>query len=298
MPSLATSPLAPVLGQHIPLRGPARLLFRSYARTRCRPGTCVQQLTTRHGDRFDADLSSFVEWYLFAFGSFEDHFAELFSCLLGPGDRCIDVGANIGVHTVRLAKLVGAQGEVIAIEPDPELAQRARRNLAANDLANTRVVVAAATDQESEHLRLYRPSAADTNKGRASLLELPYLTGEAATVPGVTVDGLRPGPVRLIKVDVEGHEAAVLAGAAAVIARDQPSVVFEYAPELLASRRQTPFGWLAGQGYRMYRIRQARHGLTGRGHLALEHLPDLPGTGGDILAVAPAMVPAISHLTA
>jgi FkbM family methyltransferase len=296
MPSLAKSPLAPILGQHVPLRGPARMLFRSYARTRCEPGTCVQRLTTKYGDQFDADLSSFLEWYLFAFGAFEEHFAELFGCLVRPGDRCVDVGANIGVHTVRLAKLAGPQGEVVAIEPDAELAQRARRNITINDLANTRVVVAAATESACDSLRLYRPSAGDTNKARASLLEHSYLTGEAATVPGVTLDGICDGPVRLIKIDVEGYEMPVVAGAAATIARDHPAVIFEYAPELLSSRSQSPFGWFAGHDYELYRIRWARNRLTGRGPLVLDHLPEQPDEGGDILAVHPAMSPAIKHL--
>lgn len=297
MPSLAKSPLAPILGQHVPLRGPARMLFRSYARTRCEPGTCVQRLTTKHGDQFDADLSSFLEWYLYAFGAFEEHFAELFGCLVGPGDRCVDVGANIGVHTVRLAKLVGTRGQVIAVEPDGELAERARHNLVINELSNATVVVAAATDHAADSLRLYRPSGGDTNKGRASLLDHSYLTGEAATVPGVTIDEISGGPVRLIKIDVEGHESPVVAGAAATIARDRPSVIFEYAPELLSGRPQSPFGWFADQGYEMYRVRWARNRLTGRGPAVLDHLPELPEVGGDILAVPAAMVPLIQHLT-
>jgi FkbM family methyltransferase len=296
MPSLAKSPLAPILGQHVPLRGPARMLFRSYARTRCEPETCVQRLTTKHGDQFDADLSSFLEWYLYAFGAFEEHFAELFGALIGPGDRCIDVGANIGVHTVRLAKLVGARGEVIAIEPDAALAHRARHNVAINEMFNATVLVAAATDHAADSLRLFRPSAGDTNKARASLLEHAYLTGDAATVPGVTVDEVCGGPVRLIKIDVEGHEASVVAGAAATIARDRPFVIFEYAPELLTSQSQSPFGWFADQEYEMYRVRWARNRLTGRGPVALDHLPELPEVGGDILAAPAALVPLIRPL--
>ena len=294
MANLAKSSLAPVLGQRVPLRGPARMLFRSYARTRCEPGTCVQRLTTKHGDQFDADLSSFLEWYLFAFGAFEEHFAELFDCLVGPGDRCIDVGANIGVHSVRLAKLVGTRGEVIAVEPDAELAQRVQHNM----MINTWVGGAAATDHAAESLQLYRPGAGDTNKARASLLDHSYLTGEAMTVPGVTIDDLSGGPVKLIKIDVEGCEAPVVDGATATITRDQPAVIFEYAPDLLAGRAQSPFGWFAGHGYQMYRIRWARNRLTGRGPLVLDHLPELPELGGDILAVPPSLVPLIQHLTA
>src|SRR5580693_2945334 len=191
MPSLAKSPLAPILGQRIPLRGPARILFRSYARTCYQPGTCVERLTTKFGD--------------------------LFRCLVSSGDRCLDVGANVGVHTVRLAKLVGAAGEVIAIEPDAGVAERTLCNITLNDLGNARVVNAAASDQAG-HMRLYRPDESDTNRARASLLQHPYLTGDAATVPVLTIDEICDGPVALIKIDVEGHEAAVLRGATAVIA--------------------------------------------------------------------------------
>jgi FkbM family methyltransferase len=285
MPNLALSPLAPILGQRVPLRGPARLLIRSYARTQRQPGTSVTQLTTKSGDLFDADMANGLEWQLWAFGAFEGHFAELFGKLVRPGDRCIDVGANIGLHTVRLAKLAGGQGEVIAVEPDPELAGRVSRNIALNDLPQARVVNAAASDRSGE-TQLYRPDVADTNRGRASLLQHAYLTGATTTVPMVTVDEISAGPIDLIKIDVEGHEAAVVRGASATIARDMPSVIFEYAPELLDDPAGTPFGWLMDHGYQMYEICPVRHSVSGRLRLGLDRLQQPPAIGGDILAVS------------
>lgn len=297
MPSLAKSPLAPILGQHVPLRGPARLLLRSYARTCYQPGVWVERLTTKSGDIFDADLSSLLEWQLWAFGGYEQHFAELFRCLVSAGDRCVDVGANVGVHTVRLAKLVGAAGEVIAIEPDASVAERTRRNITLNDLANARVVNAAASDQAG-HMRLYRPDPSDTNRARASLLQHAYLTGEAATVPVLTIDDICDGQVALIKIDVEGHEAAVLRGATAVIAGHAPSIVFEYAPELLGEAAQTPFGWLAERGYELFGIRWNRRSVTGRGRLSLEHLSGPPAGGGNYLAVTRSRAARLNALVA
>lgn len=287
MPSLAKSPLAPILGQRVPMRGPARLLFNSYARTTYQPQKSVVRVTTANGDTFDADLSSTLEWQLWAFGGFEWHFGELFSRLVRPGDRCVDVGANVGVHTIRLARLVGSGGAVIGIEPDPQVLARTGRNVALNQLGNVRLIGAAASDQPGE-LQLYRPSARDTNRARSSLMRHPYLTGAATTVPVVTLDGVCAGaPVALIKIDVEGHEAAVVRGAAETIDRWMPSIVFEYAPDLLDDVvAQTPFDWLAERGYEMFRIRCARHVLTGRGRLVLEPLPELPAVGGDLLAVA------------
>ena len=299
MLSLAKSPLAPVLGQHVPLRGPARMLFNSYARTRHHPQKSVTRVTTAVGDTFDADLSSTLEWMLWAFGCYEKHFAELFSYLVTPGDRCVDVGANVGVHTVRLARLVGPEGEVIAIEPDPDVVQRTSRNIALNGVANVRVISAAASERAGE-TRLFRPSPWDTNRARASLLHHPYLTGITTTVPVVTVDDVCAGqPVSLIKIDVEGHEAAVVRGAAGTIAQYAPSVVFEYAPELLEDAvAQTPFGWLADSGYLMFRVRAARHGITGRVRLALDLLQEIPAVGGDFLAVSPQVAVRLRALSA
>jgi FkbM family methyltransferase len=297
MLSLAKSPLAPVLGQRVPLRGPARLLISSYAKTRYQPQESVTRVTTVAGDTFDADLSSTLEWQLWAFGSYEQHFAQLFGRLVRPGERCVDVGANVGVHTVRLARLVGAGGEVIAIEPDPDVAVRTNRNIALNGLANVRVINAAASEQPGS-MQLYRPSPWDTNRARASLLHHPYLTGVKTMVPVVTVDDVCAGrAVSLIKIDVEGHEAAVVRGAAGTIARHAPSVVFGYAPELVEGGvEQTPFGWLADRGYLMFRVRPARHGITGRVRLALDRLLEPPAAGGDFLAVSSVTAARISSL--
>jgi FkbM family methyltransferase len=292
---LATSSIAPVLGQRIPVRGPARLLFRSYAKTDCRPGESVMTLATRTGDLFEADLSSFLEWELFVFGAFEGHFAELFRHLVRPGDRCLDVGANVGVHTIRLAKLAGPTGEVLAFEPDPELARRARGNVQLNEVANVRVIEAAAADRNSTAV-LYRPGTADTNRARASLLHHAYLTGRKQEVPTVTIDDSCPAPVALIKIDVEGAEAAVVAGAAATISRDHPAIIFEYAPEALGREVTSPFGWLAEQGYELMLIRCRRNGLTGRGRLVLSRLRELPTENGDIRAIPKSLGPDVSSL--
>lgn len=286
MLSLARSPLAPVLGQRVPLRGPARLLYSSYAKTPRQPQRFVTRVTTSVGDIFEADLSSTLEWHLWAFGRYEPHLAELFSHLVRPGDRCVDVGANVGVHTVRLARLTGRGGEVVAIEPDPEVVRRAQHNITLNGLANVRVINAAASDRPGQ-MRLYRPGPRDANRARASLLHHPYLTGDDTTVPVVTVDDVCAGnPVALIKIDVEGHEAAVVRGAAGTIDRYAPSVIFEYAPELLADPAQTPFGWLAGRGYALFRIRPARNGITGRVRLVLDRMLRPPAAGGNLLAVS------------
>ena len=77
-------------------------------------------------------------------------------------------------------------------------------------------------------------------------------------------------------------------GAVDTIKKFAPSVIFEYAPELPGDAvAPTPFGWLADSGYQMFRVRPARHGITGRVRLALDRLSETPVVGGDFLAVSP-----------
>jgi FkbM family methyltransferase len=287
--NLAKSSIAPVLGQRVPVRGAARLLYLSYSKAPCRPAGPSRRLTTRFGDDFTVDMSSFLEWHLWAFGSYEDHFGELFRYLLAPGDRCMDIGANIGIHTVRLAKLVGVSGEVIAVEPDEELALRADSNLRLNQLGNVRLVQAAASDHGGRTVPLYRPGTQQPNKGQASLLPHQHLKGHPATVPVTTVDDLNDGqPVALIKIDVEGHEAAVIRGAVRAIDESLPCVIFESDPQLRSDQGPSPFGWFQDKGYELFSFSRERHILTRRGVLRLELLTAPPTIAAEILAVHPA----------
>jgi FkbM family methyltransferase len=272
------------------------MLYRSYAKARRHPSDSARRLTTKFGDEFNVDLSSFLEWHLWAFGSYEPHIADLFRQLILPGDRCIDVGANIGVHTVRLAKLVGAHGEVVALEPDEGLVCRIKDNMLLNRLTNVRIIQAAAAARGGDSLVLYQSDDQDANKARASLLPHSYLTGSATRVPTVSIDDIDQGPVALIKIDVEGYEEAVVSGAVRTISRYSPSIIFEYAPELLSSTSRSPFIWLQKSGYELFTIEQDRNSLTGRGRLKIERSRELPDKGTNILAISASMTSRTSLL--
>jgi FkbM family methyltransferase len=275
---LASIPIAPLLGQRLPVRAQARLMNRSYVRMQRSVGRAERVLTTSAGDLFLADLDSFQEWHRWVYGSLEDQVAQLFSSLVQPGGRCLVVGAGIGLHAIRLAKLTGPAGEVIVVEPDPEMAQRAARNIALNILGNARIIPAAASD--------------------ASGAAVADPAGSPPQVPSIAIDQVLRDPVALIDIDAGGSTGAVVAGAAATIERDRPAVVFEYVPESQAAHAGCPFGRLAELGYLLYRINGRRSRLTGRCSARLEPLYAQPATGGRLLAVSEDDAPRIVSLVA
>jgi FkbM family methyltransferase len=145
----------------------------------------------------------------------------LMGALMREGDCYVDVGANVGFHTRRAARLVGPTGRVIALEPAPNTLRLLRLNTA--ELGNVTVLPVAAADGQG-HAPFYIRTAGDTS----SLL--PSREGHVIQVETVTLDAALAGIERvdLLKVDVEGCEYRVLKGAQGVIGRTRPAVIFEH----------------------------------------------------------------------
>lgn len=153
------------------------------------------------------------DWWEFAF-------LERF---LRHGDLVLDVGANVGVYTLFLAKLVGAAGEVLACEPEPGNLERLRRNVERNRLEQVTIIPAAVGAE---------PGTAEFAAGLDSVGHVvtagtsPEATSPEAnliSVPLTTVDALCSGRTPIFaKVDVEGFEEDVLRGAEEQMAAGAP----------------------------------------------------------------------------
>jgi len=196
--------------------------------------------------------------------------------LLSPGDTVLDIGANHGHFALAAAVRVGPAGSVMAFEPNPAAHARLLLHIELNRLAQVEPRTLALADEFGE-LTLHVPAI---NSGEATFGESPYDDVTDVVCPVSTVDDLSlAGRVALMKIDVEGFETRVLAGAAGRIERDRPIVISEIvAPHLV--RAGSSVGELrdffAGPGYRGYaygtRRRGARHVL----HLveAASEMPD------------------------
>src|SRR6185437_4387109 len=142
-----------------------------------------------------------------------------------PGDRVIDVGANIGQYTRKLSELVGPVGRVFAFEPVPETFEILAVNMASLPLQNVTLFNAAASDRAAA----FGMSMPTDASGLPNIYQAAITAGKSDfAVFGFPLDAITPQVrVSLIKIDAEGHEHSVLLGARGIIERDHPLLIVE-----------------------------------------------------------------------
>jgi FkbM family methyltransferase len=164
------------------------------------------------------------------------------------GMTAIDVGANFGYYTILLGALVGETGHVLAIEPAPETAAMLRRSVALNGFEGfTSVIEAAAGTGEASEALLFVPEREPKNAQIvASPDGLNHIPGTLHRVAQAPIDALAADQRRIdfLKIDAEGAEEAVIAGALATLRRDRPLLVLEFN----AARARDPAALLAMLG--------------------------------------------------
>jgi FkbM family methyltransferase len=177
----------------------------------------------RHGLLLYNFHDTYVGRSLDLYGEWSEGELELLGQVLRPGMVVVEVGANIGAHTVFLAQAVGPAGQVWAMEPQRILYQTLCANLALNSITNVHALNTAAAAAPGE---LIVPQMDYHQEGNFGGLDLGrHVSGER--VPAATIDGMAFAQCGLLKIDVEGMEQAVLEGAQALIARCKPLLYLE-----------------------------------------------------------------------
>lgn len=196
---------------------------------------------TRDGLVWALNLSEGIQFSIYLFGAFERETARALARLLPVGGVAVDVGANIGAQTLPMARHVGANGRVIAIEPTVSAVERLRRNLDLNPgLAPVVTVRAAALVAPGERVcGEYYSSWPLAEAERRHTIHRGVPNSAAGSV-GLTLDELvaRESLSRLdvVKIDVDGREVRVLRGASATLATLRPSLILELAPYALVEQ--------------------------------------------------------------
>lgn len=188
----------------------------------------------QYGLKIKCKTVDYLGRHLYKRGTYEGELAGFLGAHIPfeAGDVFLDVGANIGWHSLLLARKY-PDLLVFTFEPEPENIELLRHNIRINGLTNVEVIPKAASFEEGEQeFYLY----ADKNAGRHSLL--PINEGKVITVPLTTLDHfirereLSPQKIKLLKVDVEGYELNVLRGAESLVG-EVPVILLEFSPEYM-----------------------------------------------------------------
>jgi len=150
---------------------------------------------------------------------------KLIDRLVKSGDCVLDIGANVGHYTVKLSRLVGPDGRVIALEPSPDTFEYLTRNVGLLPVQNVTLLNVAASDA-SNILRLDIPSN-ESGIPNYYLARLTEKTGGLRVVC-IAVDALNlTQRISLIKIDAEGHDNSVLEGLDQLLQRYHPVLIVE-----------------------------------------------------------------------
>jgi FkbM family methyltransferase len=203
--------------------------------------TILTQTVFGHLFHLDARDTSLMP-SLVARGYWEPSVTRALLRLLRPGQRVVEVGANVGWYSLLFASRVMPGGSVTAFEANPRAVSLLRRNLAANGFAAAVRVVPRAVSDGRARVTLHR---LQRQQGSSSIYaftpaELAFWDDEASPleVDATSLDaffGSDGPPPDLVKIDAEGAEPAILAGMQGLLERaPRVQLVLEFLPPVLA----------------------------------------------------------------
>jgi len=196
-------------------------------------------------------------------GRWEPQVAALLRRLLRPGNRVLEGGANVGAHTIPMADWIGPTGRLDAFEPVPDFRPLLERNLAYNNVA-AQVTLHEACLLDREGAVELSQDPLHAGSAHLAFAGSPSHYGRRIPARAITLDAALAAtggpPPDLIRLDIEGAEMLALRGGeAALRAAPHLSIVMEWSPAMLAARCDpaAEAAWLAGLGFRFWRIRFA-----------------------------------------
>lgn len=198
-----------------------------------------------------ADLNCLTTYVLLEQEQWFEREIEFLSHWLRPGMNAIDVGANVGVYSLSIAKAVGVEGLVFAIEPTRSARSYLEIGCRLNQLDNLRTLSCALSDAEKEGGLGEEPSS-ELN----SLGEGIAVSGDAERVRVSTLDiqalELHWPSIDFVKIDAEGQEARIVVGGRGVFSRHSPLVMYGI---LEGGKQRDSARWaFEALGYSTYRL--------------------------------------------
>ncbi len=207
----------------------------------------VARTQTRHGEMIYLKGDAYIGRGLELYGELSEGETVLFQQILRPNSVVVEAGANIGLHTLPLARAVGPGGRVIAFEPQRIIFQILCANLALNGIANVLIRNEAVGDNHAGDQWIHVPPVDYSSPENFGGIELGGDRGERVRV--TSIDSLNLSQLDLLKADVEGMELFCLKGATDTIRRLRPILYVENnRPHLAANLNK----FMMDVGYRLW----------------------------------------------
>jgi len=201
---------------------------------------------------------NYIEWTLLSTGTYEDEINKLIRISLKAGNIALDIGANIGLQSLRMAQSVGSSGHVYSFEPLTYLQNKFNKNTGLNRFENITLFPFALSDQSGE--TSYSIDEQIWNQGTFNLNNKSS-DGKAQQIIIKVADELNEiqslSRLDLIKIDVEGFEYQVLKGLKSTLKKHWPRIIFEYDHNYWENNGQKMsdcYGFLNNLGYKLYQI--------------------------------------------
>lgn len=241
-----------------------RILYYRFLKSSPENRTLIKNVD---GINYELDLTEVIDSAIFYSQTREPDTSKAISRLCRPGDVVFDIGANVGSHTLPIAKIIGSSGKVYAFEPVPWALDKLKRNLSLNDFENVEIVPIALSDvtkknQEFSLRASFQNGNASPVNPDGKLNDNWWSHCQKVHVDLDTVDHfiLENGLANpdLIKLDVDGFEVKVLRGAVNLLRESSPTIIMEIAPSWLLSRGDDVndlLEVLEGTGYEFYHER-------------------------------------------
>jgi len=187
--------------------------------------------STRFGDMYVVKTDAVIGRSLIEYGEWTQSEIFVLSQLIRPGMVVVDVGANVGTHTLAMAGMVGPKGWVVALEPQPFIFRLLSANLVMNGCENV-VTINAGAGKSAGWLDVpnigYRASANYGALGIERFAREPDAPQGGAPVPLMRLDDIPAARgASLLKIDAEQMEVPVIEGALELIRRNRPLLYVE-----------------------------------------------------------------------
>ncbi len=198
---------------------------------------------TRSGIRWYLDLKEGIDFSIYILGGFEPSTLRLYNKLVKSGDVVLDIGANIGSHTLPLAKLVGDNGCVYAFEPTDFAVNKLRNNLNLNPDLVKRVSICQAMLVSNENTLVEKelfsswPLVGSDNLHEKHKGQLMATVGASAVTLDNFIKENNITQIDFIKLDVDGFEYSVLSGGEKILEIFKPTILMELAPYLFKDQK-------------------------------------------------------------